>query len=186
MFAAALFATAAPSHADLFEATLVRVTSGSGMGASDASILTGVDYEYDSNAGVMTQVSASTRIVFSLDPFGNTRLFEHDFTGLSFDTAAGSISATTYACIEGNFGAIVGAALCSNTVFGPNFVNDTTTDYSTIPGTRFVGGDDIVAGPSNSLSSTPANSPAGKTRHSSLKHRPGQPRRASPVSSSSF
>ncbi len=133
-------------------ATLVRVTSGSAQGSTNAINLSGIDYQYDDVAGTITQLSAVTHVEFDLNPLPNNTLFTHQFSGVVFDPLAVNISGTAYECIEGQFGSTVGASLCSNSGTGGNFINETTTDYSTIPGARTVGGDDVVFGPQQQLS----------------------------------
>lgn len=128
---------------------LVRVSLGNPRGASDASALNGVSFVYDDVAGTISQVSATTTIEFKLGP--TTALFDHRFSGTIFDVAGGSIAAATYECIDGTFGSVVGADLCANTSFGANSTNETTVDYSTIPGSRVVGGDDTASGPPQQL-----------------------------------
>lgn len=128
---------------------LVRVSAGSANGTVAAASLDGVDYGYDDTAGTVTQVSPSTTVVFKLGPV--TVLYTHEFRGAVFTVADQAIAATSYACNEGTFGAMVGASLCANTTYGDDFTNDTTLNYTTIPGTRSVGGDDVIVGPQQQL-----------------------------------
>lgn len=146
-----LCAASAASHAEIFEATLVRITTGSPQGMTDAVELTGVNFEFDADAGSITQLSAQTHAIFDLNPLPANNLFEHKFSGAFFDTGAKTVSASAYECIEGQFGPLVGASLCANVSWGPNFINESAVDYSTIPGTRVVGGDDVVAGPQQQI-----------------------------------
>ncbi len=128
---------------------LLRISAGSANGTTAAASLDGTEFLYDDVAGTVTQVSASTTAVFKLGPV--TVLFSHEFGGAVFDVADTTISATSYACIEGGFGPIVGASLCGNTSYGADFVNDSTLNYAVIPGTRTVGGDDVALGPQQQL-----------------------------------
>ncbi len=128
---------------------LLRISAGSANGTTAAASLDGTEFLYDDVAGTVTQVSASTTAVFKLGPV--TVLFSHEFGGAVFDVADTTISSTSYACIEGGFGPIVGASLCGNTSYGADFVNDSTLNYAVIPGTRTVGGDDVALGPQQQL-----------------------------------
>jgi predicted esterase len=130
---------------------LVRVSLGQTRGASDAADLSGVNYIYDDVAGTITQTSALTTIGFQISPV--TKLFNHRLRGVVFDVVAASISATGYECVEGNFGDSIAASLCTNTTWGDNFIPETTSDYTTIPSTRIIGGDDEADGAQQQLSS---------------------------------
>jgi len=124
---------------------LTRVTTGSANGSSNAVALSGTSYSYDTLSGIVTQVSGTTQANFDINPLPNNELFNHVWSGMTNSGAGGSISA--FDCIEGTFGGSVGASLCANTTWGGNFINETTTNYNTVPGTRVVGGDDVIAGP---------------------------------------
>lgn len=138
------------SSAASYDLELVRITVGSSSGASSAASLEGVSFVYDDVAGTVTQLSPRTTANFKLGPI--TELFGHRFRGAVFNLADGTISASAYACLEGGFGMTVGASLCANTTFGANFENESTFNYTTIPGTRSIGGDDVAAGPQQQLS----------------------------------
>ncbi|MCE7902597.1 MAG: PASTA domain-containing protein [Gammaproteobacteria bacterium PRO9] len=144
-----LMALSAPASAAQYGLTLVRISAGSANGTVAAASLDGTEFVYDDAAGTVTQLSPSTTAVFKLGPA--TVLYSHEIRGAVFNVATTSIVATSYACIEGGFGAIVGASLCGNTTYGDDFTNETTLDYTAIPGTRTVGGDDLAAGPQQQL-----------------------------------
>lgn len=138
-----------PADAAQYGLKLTRITAGSGNGSVAAASLDGVEFAYDDAAGTVTQISPSTTVVFKLGPVNI--LYSHEFRGVTFDVAHATITATSYACHEGTFGGVVGASLCANTTFGADFTNNTTLNYATIPGTRDVGGDDVIAGPQQQL-----------------------------------
>lgn len=138
-----------PADAAQYGLKLVRITAGSSNGSVAAASLDGTEFSYDDTAGTVTQVSPSTTAVFKLGPA--TVLYSHEFRGAMFNVANATIAATSYACIEGGFGAVVGASLCANTTYGDDFENQTTLDYTSIPGTRNVGGDDVAVGPQQQL-----------------------------------
>ncbi|MCL4778384.1 MAG: VPLPA-CTERM sorting domain-containing protein [Gammaproteobacteria bacterium] len=81
----------------------------------------------------------------------SSRHFDRFITNLNITngSAAGS---TAYECIDGGFGALVGASMCGNYLWGANYVNDSTVSYG--PGLAFsrtLGGDDTVAGAQQSI-----------------------------------
>lgn len=84
-------------------------------------------------------------------PSPGGRHFDRFITNLNITngSAAGS---TAYECADGGFGAMVGASMCGNYLFGDNGVNDSTVSYG--PGLAFsrtLGGDDTVAGTQQSI-----------------------------------
>lgn len=130
---------------------LVRVSSGSGNGTSNAKTLTTLGtWTYDDVARTVT-LSGTQRTLFDLSPAPNNDLFTHEMTDVVFDLDAVTIDGAAYQCIEGQFGAAVGASLCGNVTFGDDFIPQTTLDYGTVPGTRVVGGDDVAIGPQQQL-----------------------------------
>jgi polyhydroxybutyrate depolymerase len=130
---------------------LIRVTTGSANGASDAiSLDTTGAWAYDDTTGVVT-LSGTMQADFDINPLPNNELFSHTMADVAMDLNGMSISGAAYACIEGTFGATVGAHLCANTNYGGNFLSETTWDYSMVPGTRIVSGDDVAAGPQQQL-----------------------------------
>lgn len=128
---------------------LVRISAGSANGTVAAASLEGTEFIYDDVAGTVSQISPSTTAVFRLGPV--THLYSHQFSGAVFDVAGSAITAASYACLEGGFGAVVGASLCGNFTFGADYSNDSTLNYGSIPGTRSVGGDDVALGPQQQL-----------------------------------
>jgi len=136
--------------------TNVRSFSDQGAGFTDAILdADGGDWTYDD---VAQTVSASSQYTarYMLNP--NTRLFTHEITGYVLDVTGASAvaNATTYVCDEGTFGGLVGANLCGNYTWGPNFINESEVSWG--PGTATSkslnttggvpnGGDDTDAGP---------------------------------------
>ncbi|MGI9343044.1 MAG: VPLPA-CTERM sorting domain-containing protein [Gammaproteobacteria bacterium] len=82
---------------------------------------------------------------------GPTPIYAHEFTGMTISNA-GAVDATAFTCVEGAFGAAVGANICANTGFGTNFVNESTVTYTGNTSSRTIGGDDIPFGPQQMLS----------------------------------
>jgi len=131
---------------------LIRVTTGSPNGSSDAMSLNTVGtWVFDDATGIVT-LSGNFQANFGIGPLPANTLFNHAMTDVAMDLNAVSISGSAYECIEGMFGGQVGAHLCANTSYGGNFISETTWDYSTVPGTRLVSGDDVPAGPQQQLS----------------------------------
>ena len=80
-------------------------------------------------------------------------LFAEQITDLSINTTTGVASASSFSCIEGGFGSVVGASLCGNYDFGTNFIDESSTSWG--PGTAFsqtIGGDDVSNGAPRALS----------------------------------
>ncbi len=149
---AALLALSGPwAVAAEYSLELVRVTSGSANGMSNAVSLTTIgSWVYDDSAGTV-KLSGTQRNRFDLSPAPNNDLFTHVMADVVFDLDAVTISGAAYECVEGDFGSLVGASLCGNVNFGENFIPETTLDYGAVPGTRAVGGDDVALGPQQQL-----------------------------------
>ncbi|GMU75757.1 MAG: hypothetical protein AMXMBFR45_12480 [Gammaproteobacteria bacterium] len=145
--AATLGATAA--DAALIAVTLDSVTLSSANGPSTANITSSTaTWLYDDVTGIMTQTGGELNARFNIGP--PSTLFRHTATDLVIG-AGGAASASSWSCIEGNFGTVVGAHMCGNYTFGANFANDSTVSYSGTSVTRTMGGDDVVKGPPQSL-----------------------------------
>jgi hypothetical protein len=68
----------------------------------------------------------------------------------------GSSSATSYECVEGNFGGFIGTSFCGNYEMGANYFNESSLTYN-IGGdahnqVKVMGGDDVDVGPAQALS----------------------------------
>jgi hypothetical protein len=122
--------------------SLAFINTGSSNGPSAAWSLTSGAWSTD-GAGTITDDGSQTTAKFRINPISN--LFTHQFSGMTL--GGGTHSTTAYECIEGNFGGNVGASLCGNYNFGANFLNESSVNYNTVPGTRTDGGDDGVIGP---------------------------------------
>ena len=112
---------------------LVSLATGSSNGSAAAFLYGNIAYTVDDSApGVVSQAGAGTGGAY-FDVSG-TALMTYQFNGLTVGN--GAASATAYSCIEGSFGGVVGANICGNYTLGSNGVDQSTVDYSTVPGTR--------------------------------------------------
>lgn len=140
--ASAIGATGAAQAADI-AVTLTDVVTGSNNGASAAFTLEGqLSGTYNTSTGVVSMAAGTTSATFNTSP--TTTLFTHNNTNWS--TGDGNYSASAYSCAEGTFGGGVGAHLCGNYSLGTNFLNESTINYNSVPGTRTLGGDDTSVG----------------------------------------
>jgi hypothetical protein len=117
--------------------------------ALNISSSTGLSWTYDDVTGLMQQTGGTINARATTAP--TTTLFRQFITGLVIGNGAAA-SADTFSCVEGNFGANVGASICGNYVLGGNFTNDSTTTWG--PGTaasRTIGGDDAASGPQQTI-----------------------------------
>ncbi len=117
--------------------------------ALNVSSSTGLSWYYDDVTNLVTQTGGTLNARATTAP--TTTLFRQLITGLVIGNG-GAASATSYACVEGNFGANVGASICGNYTLGGNFANDSTTTWG--PGTaasRTIGGDDAASGPQQTI-----------------------------------
>ncbi|MCE7896537.1 hypothetical protein FBQ88_12815, partial [Gammaproteobacteria bacterium PRO2] len=101
--AATLGATAA--DAALIAVTLDSVTLSSANGPSTANITSSTaTWLYDDVTGIMTQTGGELNARFNIGP--PSTLFRHTATDLVIG-AGGAASASSWSCIEGNFGTVV-------------------------------------------------------------------------------
>jgi len=139
---AAAPATDAANHVVVL--TGVASYSNSGTSAVDISSSTAT-FSYDDTTNLVTQTGGVYNGRLSIVPNVST-LFRHTITGLVMGNG-GAASATSYLCINGNFGQTISFAnLCGNYTFGGNFIEESTISYG--PGTayaRTIGGDDMIA-----------------------------------------
>jgi len=88
-------------------------------------------WDWNSATGVLTQTGG---IYYATRRIGNTtagQILETDMiTGLVIDTINDTVSATTYNCIEGTFGAGTGSSICGNINLGDNFALDSTMTWN--------------------------------------------------------
>jgi hypothetical protein len=140
----------AETQAATVNLTLRVAASWSGGGSSAGNISsTTATWDYDTVTGLLTQADGVFNVRYTIAP--TTTLFRHTTTGMLLGAPAAT--ATTFSCIEGNFGGTVVASLCGNYNFGANFVNESTVSWG--PGTavsRTIGGDDMAFGPMQSVS----------------------------------
>lgn len=141
---------AGTAQAAVTTVTLQQYTTFSNNGPSNGNLSSSTaTWQYDDATGIVTQTGGDLNARFNTSPA--TTLFRHTSTGLAIG-AGGAASATTWSCIEGNFGGVVGAKLCGNYTFGANFTDESTVVYSGPSVTRTMGGDDAPLGPPQSLS----------------------------------
>jgi hypothetical protein len=81
-------------------------------------------------------------------------LFDQSIEGLSI-VIGGEASASSYECIEGNFGALVSGNLCGNYDMGANYINESSMVYN-VGGdarnqSRILAGDDVAIGNAQAL-----------------------------------
>ena len=128
-------------------ATLISVTSYSpnGSAAWDGSLDTST-WTFDTVTGIAVQTGGTYS---RLTKAGATPLMRHTMTGVTLKN--GAPTGATWACIEGNFGTVVGASICGNYNFGTNLTNESTYTPSVTGSTVTRGGDDGIIGPSQSL-----------------------------------
>jgi len=123
---------------------LTGVTSKSANGSSVGNIASSTaTWSYDTVSGVVTG-SGTLDAKFFVGPSPIFNPVIDDLTA----GGGGAAGATSYSCVEGVFGAAVGANICGNYGFGGNFVDESTVTYG--PGTAFsrtIGGDDTPFGP---------------------------------------
>jgi hypothetical protein len=121
-------------------------------------------WDWNAATGVLTQTGGvyyATRRIGST-PAGS--ILETDMiTGLVIDTVADTVTATTYDCIEGTFGAGTGSSICGNVAWNGNFAMDSTLTYN-VGGnadciTKTIGGDDTDGGALRGLTSHAAAGP---------------------------
>ena len=146
-------AVADDAQATTYSAVLTDVryySNGATAGAPfNISSSTGLTWSYDDVTNLMTQTGGTINARSTTAP--TTTLFRQFITGLVIGNG-GAASAASFSCVEGNFGANVGASICGNYLLGGNFTNESTTTWG--PGTsasRTIGGDDIAAGPQQTI-----------------------------------
>lgn len=130
--------------------TLVSVKQ-SGYGTTVATNITSstATWSYDDSTQVLTQTGGTFNLRLTRGP-GNT-YFRHNITGLVIGNYAPA-TATSFECVEGNFGASLALSLCGNYSFGGNAINESTVTWG--PGTstaRVLGGDDTSNYPEQSI-----------------------------------
>ncbi len=133
------------ANAALINVTLTDVATGSSNGESSVTAISGTSTGvYNDVSGIVTMDAGTTTLYFDLNPLPGNDLFTYNHT--NWTVGAGAYTASAYSCVEGDFGGTVGANLCGNYTFGGNFADDSTVSYATIPGTRVIGGDDVIIG----------------------------------------
>lgn len=116
--------------------------SNGGSAAANASF-SAATWIADDVTGQIIQTGGVFNAWFKISP--TTTLYRLTATGLVLG-GGGAASATSYSCIEGNFGNGVGASLCGNYNFGANYINESTLTQSGTAVTRTLHGDDVSTG----------------------------------------
>ncbi|KKK84085.1 hypothetical protein LCGC14_2786890, partial [marine sediment metagenome] len=105
---------------------------------------------WDKENGTIT--IPGTVALLTKSPSGTVRIYSHIIEDLSINYNTGAATAAAFECIDGSFGTALKANICSNTTCTTlDKVNDTTTDYSTIPPVRTLGVNDFAIGPPQSI-----------------------------------
>ena len=121
--------------------------SNSGTGLFNITSSTAT-WSFDDVTGIVAQTGGVLNVRLTTGPVST--LFRHTATGLMLG-GGGAASATTWSCLEGNFGPGVGASICGSYTFGANFANESTLTYSGNTVTRVLGGDDGIVGAAQSV-----------------------------------
>lgn len=148
LLAAVAAASAAPFVADAatYTVTLTQVLqySNSGTAGSAQNITSSTaTWSYDDVTNLVTQTGGTFNARFTTNPA--TTLYRTLITGLVMGNG-GAATASSYSCVEGNFGTNVGASICGGYTFGGNFSNESSSSWG--PGTavsRTIGGDDSAS-----------------------------------------
>jgi len=102
--------------------------------------------DYDIFAQNVAMIPGSLTLNYDIGPNPGDELYTHTFNEAAWDLLSGGVTVSSFDCSEGTYGASQNEFLCANTSFGADTVNDSTTDYSVVPGTRVIGGDDAAIG----------------------------------------
>ncbi|MGI9341731.1 MAG: hypothetical protein ACR2QV_02710 [Gammaproteobacteria bacterium] len=137
----ALLLTSA-AQAAVVDVVLSSIVASDGSTTITAASITGTTTgTYDTGTGIVTMDSGTTAAQFNIGP---SSAFTHLIT--DWTTGAGGYSATSYQCIEGTFGGLVGGSLCGGYNFGDNGSNESILSYASMPGVLIIGGDDFASG----------------------------------------
>jgi len=143
------------ASATVYIATLTQVStySNNGTGGTQGNIASSTaTFSYDDVTNVLTQTGGTFNNRVTTAP--TSTVYRTIVTGLVIGNA-GPATATSYQCIEGNFGSSVGSSICGNYTFGTNFINQSTVTWG--PGTaasKTIGGDDVNIGPQQTVGFT--------------------------------
>ncbi|MEZ5564717.1 MAG: VPLPA-CTERM sorting domain-containing protein [Gammaproteobacteria bacterium] len=118
--------------------------------AGDIGSIATPTYWYDTDTAELSG-SGVTHLRIASGPTAMSRHFDRLITDLNIvnGSAAGS---TAYECVSGGFGALVGANMCGNYLWGDNFIDDSSITYSGLTFSRIMAGDDVIAGAPQSIS----------------------------------
>jgi hypothetical protein len=145
----ALIGTVGPVHAA--PALLTSVVSYSKGGYTTWGISSSTaTWDLNTSTGVATQTGGTYYATAGLQQYGaGSSLYTHAMIGGVL--GSGTATATSWACIEGIFGGVVGAHMCGNYSFGGNHTNDSVYTPTATGATVTIGGDDAALGPPQTL-----------------------------------
>jgi hypothetical protein len=114
----------------------------------------------DTDTGVATQTGGIYSATLHVSSYSSPTIFTHTMTGAVL--SSGTATASSWACTEGTFGAIVGSHICGNYYLSYDVESDTFTNNSiytpTATGaTVTIGGDDVAFGPPQTLANQYSN-----------------------------
>jgi hypothetical protein len=120
----------------------------SGNAPSTATVNDNATWDWNNGTKVLTGSGTFERL-WDISPAPNNELFTHKIVDLVIDVTNLTVTATSYDCIEGPFGASVGASLCGNYGFGDNLFDNSTLTYTpnSTAYTFVLGGDDVSFSP---------------------------------------
>ncbi|MGI9341511.1 MAG: hypothetical protein ACR2QV_01590 [Gammaproteobacteria bacterium] len=126
---------------------LVQVERGAPAGTVTATPAGYTRGFYNVDSQIVAMDPGPLTLQYDIDPNPGNELFDHVLSDVVWDLDAGTVGVSGFDCAEGTQGAGISEFLCAGTEYGVNAVNESTTDYSVVPGTRVVGGDDSAIGP---------------------------------------
>ncbi|WP_101760077.1 VPLPA-CTERM sorting domain-containing protein [Oceanicoccus sp. KOV_DT_Chl] len=121
--------------------TLNEVNYGDDHGESRGTLSGVVTGRYNTVTETLT-MDAGTFQVDYIAPFNSYYTFMIERIS-NLTTGSMAYSASAYECIETNWTEVNQTSFCGNYNFGANGIKETILDYSTMPGTITLGGDDV-------------------------------------------
>jgi hypothetical protein len=134
--------TNAASVAVTFTDVTLGFTTGPGSASSLSGTLTGT---YNTVSGVVTMDVGTTIVTFT-DEIATVIYTVYDHIHSNWSTGAGSYTASSFSCAEGTLGSLFDIGLCGGYSYGPNGIDESSVDYSSIPGILNLGRDDTLGG----------------------------------------
>lgn len=144
LFALATLSFSIATNAANLAVTLTDATLGFTTGPESPSSLNGtLTGTFNTTTGVVTMDPGTTTLSYTI-PVPAQTIFDHFHSNWS--TGAGSYAADSFSCAEGTWGAVIEVSFCGGYNFGTNGIDESSVDYSAIPGILTLGGDDVVDG----------------------------------------